>query len=113
MLQCSECEFFHRDAEGRVTFTCDPFGSIKEPECLVKWQILRLAEMSVKLDRIVSAHEAQSAMYKRLGPLQEKMFKHMERELDAAAESERWKMEYDDIDSSDEDDDEPPYDRPR
>lgn len=113
MLQCSECEFFRREEDGRLTFLCDPFATIKEPECLVKWQILRLAEVSSRLDRIVAAHETQAAMYKRLGPLQEKMFKHMERELDAADESERWKVADDELDDEPaDDDDDPPRYRP-
>lgn len=112
MLQCSECEFFRRESDGRLTFLCDPFATIKEPECLVKWQILRLAEVAGKLDRIVAAHETQAAMYKRLGPLQEKMFRHMEREIDATDESERWKVSDDDWEDKDDEDDDPPNRQP-
>ncbi|MEE8170272.1 MAG: hypothetical protein V3T70_06970 [Phycisphaerae bacterium] len=107
MIQCSECEFFERGPEGRVRFRCDPFANIKEPECLTKWQLLRLAEVSSKLDRIVSAHEAQAEMYRRLGPIQEKMFRYMEREIESAEDTDAWKSgsaEWDDDEEDDEED---------
>lgn len=107
MLQCSECEHFHREPDGRITFRCDPFSTIKESECLLKWQIVRLAEASAKLDRIVAAHEATAEMYRKLGPLQEKMFRYMEREIDSAEEADRWKSgEFDDEDDASFDDEE-------
>jgi hypothetical protein len=102
MLQCSECEYFQRGTNGQVGFRCDPFSTIKEPECLVKWQLLRLGEMGQKLDRMVGAYEATLAMYKRMEPLQEKMMRHMEREIDEAEEGDAWKHE----DGEDEDDSE-------
>ncbi len=40
---------------------------------------------------MVSAYEATLAVYKRLQPLQEKMFRHMEREIDETEESDSWK----------------------
>lgn len=101
MIQCSECEHFHPGPDGQVGFSCDPLRNIKEPECLAKWQILRLTEVSTKLDRIVSAYEATSEMYKRLAPLQEKMFRHMEREIDEVEEADAWKQNLDDDEESD------------
>ena len=92
MLHCEDCEFFHRGPDGSPQLTCDPFASIKEPECLAKWQL-------VQLNVIAESHQATLEMYQRLAPLQERMFKHMEREIDEADEADRWK--YDD----DEDDD--------
>ena len=91
MLQCSQCEHCVRGPGGQISFGCDPFSNIKEPECLVKWQLLRLSEQSEKLDRLVAAYEATVAMYRRLAPLQEKMFRHMEREIDDIEDSESWK----------------------
>jgi hypothetical protein len=104
MIQCSECEHCSRSAGGALHFTCDPFKNIKEPECLIKWQLLKLAEHGAKLDRLVRAYEATVAMYKRLAPLQEKMFRHMEREIDEVEESERWKYEAEDGPPGDDDD---------
>ncbi len=72
MIQCSECEFFNHEGGGRLGFKCDAFSTIKEPECLAKWQILRSAELSQKLDRMIAAYEATLAIYRRLQPLQEK-----------------------------------------
>jgi hypothetical protein len=86
MIRCQDCEFFHRDAAGRISFSCDPFSTIKEPECLNKWQL-------IKLDQLVQAYGASVEFTRRFAPLQEKMFKMMERELDDADESERWKQE--------------------
>lgn len=94
MLQCSECEFFSRGPDGRPVLRCDPFSTIREPECLTKWQL-------IKLDTMVRAYQATLEMYERLAPLQEKMFRHMEREIDEAEEADAWKYDEDD------DDDEP------
>jgi len=84
MLQCTECEFFRRKSDGSPLLSCDPFSTIKEPECLAKWQLVQL--------RLISqSHQATLDMYERLAPLQEKMFKHMEREIDEAEDADRWK----------------------
>jgi len=99
MLQCSECEFFRRRSDGTVHLTCDPFATIKEPECLVKWQLIQLRV-------IAQSHQATLEMYERFAPLQEKMFKHMEREIDEVDEADRWKYDEDDDDAT-EGDDEP------
>lgn len=99
MIQCSQCEFFQRSPSGQMQFRCDPFGTIKEPECLIKWQILKLSEADQKLERIVTAYEATLAMHKRLEPLQEKMMRHMEREIDEAEDADSWKYEEDDPDT--------------
>jgi hypothetical protein len=94
MLQCQNCEFFESLPDGSVRFHCDPFRNIKEPECLVKWQLL-------KLDVLVRSHQATLAMYERLGPLQERMMRHMERELREADDADRWKHDEDDEDDGD------------
>lgn len=101
MIQCSECEFFHRGPGGQVAFRCDPFSTIKEPECVTKWQLLRSTELSQKVERMVSAYEATLELYRRMAPLQEKMFRHMEQEIDDIEESEAWK--YGDGDEEEED----------
>lgn len=94
MIHCRDCEFFHRGADGSPLLSCDPFATIKEPECLVKWQL-------VQLTTIARAHQATLDMYRRLAPLQEKMFRHMEREIDEAEDADAWKYD-------EEDDDRPP-----
>ena len=103
MLQCRDCEFFHPAPNADQTglpgghpvlpelsqFTCDPFSTIKEPECLMKWQLLQL-------NTVAKSHQATLDMYRRLAPLQEKMFKHMEREIDEADDADSWKSPEDD-----------------
>ena len=89
MLNCNDCEFFTRGPGGAPQLACDPFSTIKEPECLVKWQL-------VQLRIIAQSHQATLDMYRRMAPLQEKMFKHMEREIDEAEESDGWKFKDDD-----------------
>ena len=42
MIQCKDCEYFEMGPDGRRTFKCEPFTNIKEPECLAKWQLIRL-----------------------------------------------------------------------
>ncbi|HQA46823.1 MAG TPA: hypothetical protein PK579_19935, partial [Phycisphaerae bacterium] len=84
MIQCSDCEYFHRGPGGRGIFSCDPFSTIKEPECLAKWQL-------IKMEIMVRSHQATMDMYRRLAPLQEKLFRQMERELDDQEEADKWK----------------------
>lgn len=98
MIQCSDCEFFRRGPDGSPELTCDPFTNIKEPECLAKWQL-------VQLNVLVQSHEATLEMHERLAPLQEKMIRHMEREIDEAEEADSWKYVDEDDDEDDEQDD--------
>lgn len=97
MIQCSECEHFIRGEGGQFRFACDPFSTIKEPECLTKWQL-------IKTDQMVQAYQATLAFYRRLAPLQEKMFRHMEREIDEASEADRWKQDWEDEEPNEDDD---------
>lgn len=85
MIHCQDCEFFRRAADGSPVLSCDPFSTIKEPECLAKWQLLQLRVMA-------RSHQATLDLYKRLAPIQEKMFRHVERELDEADDADRWKF---------------------
>lgn len=95
MIQCEDCEYFVRGPGGQVGFKCDPFSTIKEPECLTKWQL-------IKLDTMVRSYQATLAFYQRLAPMQEKMFKHMEREIDEMDEGESWKYGEDEDTQDDE-----------
>lgn len=95
MIQCSECEFFHHGPGGEPLLACDPFRNIKEPECLVKWQL-------VKLDIMVRSYQMTVEAYRRLAPLQEKMIRHMEQELNEQEEADRWKYDLNDDDEEDE-----------
>ena len=94
MMKCSECEYFARGASGQVGFRCDPFSTVKEPECLAKWQL-------IKIDMMVRAYQATVEMYKRIAPLQEKMFRHMEKEIDDIDEADRWKYGLDEEEDED------------
>ena len=89
MIQCKDCELYESDEKGRRTFKCDPFSNIKEPECLAKWQLIRL-------DMLVASYQGMMGWYQKLAPLQDKIFKYMEREIEDIDESERWKIEEDD-----------------
>ena len=95
MLRCKDCEFFRRKPDGSAELTCDPFSTIKEPECLAKWQF-------VQLNVLVQSHRATLDMYRRLAPLQEKMFQHMEREIEEVDEADSWKYVNDDDDEDEE-----------
>lgn len=98
MMQCEDCEFFRRRADGTPELTCDPYSNIKEPECIAKLQLAQLVTMT-------RSHEATLDMHRRLAPLQERMMRHVERELDENEEADRWKYIADDDDSDDDDDD--------
>ena len=52
MLQCQDCEFFKRGPDGAVMLTCDPFSTIKEPECLAKWQFIQLDVIAKSPNRL-------------------------------------------------------------
>ena len=95
MIQCEQCEYYHRGEKGEVSFSCDPFRTIKEPECLEKWQL-------IKINQMVSAYQATLAYYRKLAPMQEKMFKVMEREIDDMNEGDKWKVEEEDDDDHEE-----------
>jgi len=84
MIQCKDCEFCEIGDDGSIQFHCHPFKDIKEPECLTKWQLL-------KLDTMVRAYLATVAQYKKLAPMQEKMMRAMEREIEEMEEGEQWK----------------------
>lgn len=86
MIQCADCEYYSNEPDGRRIFRCDPFVNIKEPECLYKWQLLRL-------DMLVSAFQSMSLMQQKMAPLQEKLFRYVKRELDDLDESEKWKVD--------------------
>ena len=101
MIQCSACEHFSRSPSGQIQFTCDPFSNIKEPQCLMKWQL-------IKIDIMVQAYQATVAMYKKLAPMQEKMLRQMEQEMGEVDEADRWKYGFDDEDEPEEDSGLPP-----
>jgi hypothetical protein len=86
MIQCKECEFFHKGSDGEVGFRCDPFSTIKEPECLGKWQLL-------KINQMVAGYQATLDYYRKLAPMQEKMLKVVQNELDEMSEGEKWKVD--------------------
>jgi hypothetical protein len=94
MIQCSECEYFQRSESGEISFLCDPFGTIKEPECLQKWQL-------IKINQMVAGYQSTLKYYQKLAPMQEKMFDYMEQEMDSLNEADKWKVDDEDDDDDD------------
>lgn len=86
MIQCRDCEYYSQDDQGRRVFKCDPFQNIKEPECLMKWQLLRL-------DLLVTHYQTMIAWQNKMAPIQDKILKYVKRELDDIDEAEKWKFE--------------------
>ncbi len=86
MIQCKDCEYYSQDEHGRRTFRCDPFQNIKEPECLLKWQLLRL-------DLLVTHYQTMIAWQNKMAPIQDKILKYVKRELDDIDEADKWKFE--------------------
>jgi hypothetical protein len=86
MIQCKDCELYRQEPDGRRIFMCDPFMNIKEPECLAKWQLLRL-------DVIASAQNNMAAAQAQMAPLQSKILKYIKRELEDIDESEKWRID--------------------
>jgi len=93
MIQCEQCDLYEIDEQGRRVFRCDPFRNIKEPECLMKWQLLRL-------DMLVGAFQGMTHWQRQMAPLQDKIMKYVKRELEELDESERWKQDDDEDDST-------------
>jgi hypothetical protein len=89
MIQCTDCELCEVGPDGRRTFKCDPFSNIKEPECLAKWQLIRL-------DMLVASYQGMTKWYKDLAPLQDKIMKYMKREIEDMEESEGWRFDEED-----------------
>ena len=102
MIQCQDCEHYHKGANGEISFGCDPFSTIKEPECLQKWQL-------IKINQMVASYQATLEYYRKLAPMQEKMFKVVERELDDMNEGEKWKVEDDDEENEDDEEKTDPW----
>ena len=86
MIQCEQCELCEIGPDGRKTFKCDPFSNIKEPECIAKWQLIRL-------DMLLGSYQSMLKWYGKLAPLQDKLFKYVEREINDIEDSENWKFE--------------------
>lgn len=84
MLQCKDCEFFEKGADGQMHFRCDPFEDVREPECVLKWQLLQM-------ESLTRMYQETMEQCQKLAPLQERMFKAMEREVSEMEEAERWK----------------------
>ena len=86
MIQCKDCEFCEFSPDGRRNFKCDPFVNIKEPECISKWQLIRL-------DMLVATYQGMLRWYEKMAPLQSKIMKYMKRELDELNETEKWRID--------------------
>ena len=98
MVQCKDCQFCQIQPDGRKNFLCDPFSNIIEPECIQKWQLIRL-------DMLLANYQAMLQMNQKLAPLQDKMIKYMEREMDGLDEGEKWKYDEEDNDDDENNDD--------
>lgn len=88
MIQCEGCELCEIGPDGQRTFKCNPFSNIKEPECLAKWQLIRL-------DMLLASYQQMLSFYSQLAPMQNKLMKYMNKELEDMDESERWKVDED------------------
>lgn len=95
MIQCKDCEFCVTGANGQRTFKCDPFVNIKEPECIAKWQLIRL-------DMLLASYQHMLRSQSKFAPLQDKILKFMSRELEDMDESDRWKIDEDENEDEEE-----------
>ena len=96
MIQCKDCEFCQNGPDGKRSFRCDPFSNIKEPECIAKWQLIRL-------DMLVASYQGMLNWYGKLAPLQDKIIRYMQREIEELDETERWKLDVDEDEPEEED----------
>ncbi len=86
MIQCKDCELCEIGPEGQRNLKCDPFVNIKEPECIFKWQLIRL-------DMLLANYQGMMKWYLKLAPLQDKIIKYMQHEIDDIDESDNWKLD--------------------
>jgi len=86
MIQCKDCEFCEIGLSGKSTFKCDPFSNIKEPECIAKWQLIRL-------DMLLASYQGVMKWYVKMAPLQDKIIQFMQREINELDESDSWKLD--------------------
>ncbi len=86
MIQCKDCELCEVSSEGRKSFKCDPFANIKEPECISKWQLIRL-------DMLLASYQGMLQWYGKLAPLQDKIIKYMQHEIEDLNEADGWKLD--------------------
>ena len=82
--------------DGRRSFKCDPFTNIKEPECIAKWQLIRL-------DMLLASYQGMLQWYGKLAPIQDKLIKYMQKEINEIDESEEWKRSLEEDDDEEED----------
>ena len=94
MIQCKDCEFCEMASGNQRTFKCDPFINIKEAECIAKWQLIRL-------DMLVASYHRMQQGQEKLAPLQDKIFKYMQREIEDIDETDKWKCDEDDENDQD------------
>lgn len=88
MIQCKDCEFYTTTPDGKGILTCNPFENIKEPECLQKWQM-------IKLDMLLAGQNIVLRSQNKMAPLQDKIMRYVEREIEELDESESWKYDPD------------------
>jgi hypothetical protein len=86
MIQCEQCELCEKGPDSRKMFKCDPFSNVKEAECLAKWQLIRL-------DMLLGSYQSMLKWYSKLGPLQDKIFKYVQREINDMEDTEGWKLD--------------------
>jgi len=86
MIQCKDCEFCDIDPAGKRSFKCDPFTNIKESECIAKWQLIRL-------DMLLASYQGMMKWYGKMAPLQDKIIKFMQREINELDDADSWKLE--------------------
>ena len=86
MIQCKDCEYCEFGPDGRRSLKCDPFTNIKEPECIAKWQLIRL-------DMLLASYQGMLKWYGKLAPLQDKIFKYMQKEINELDEADSWKID--------------------
>ncbi|MHC4242095.1 MAG: hypothetical protein ACYS3N_00555 [Planctomycetota bacterium] len=88
MIQCIDCELCEIGPDGKRAFKCNPFTNIKEPECIAKWQLIRL-------DMLLACYQGMTKWYGKMAPLQDKIIQFMQREINELDEAESWKLDDD------------------
>lgn len=81
---------------GKRDFKCDPFTNIKEPECIAKWQLIRL-------DMLLASYQGMLKWYGKLAPLQDKIIQFMQREINELDEADQWKLDDEEQENEEED----------
>ncbi len=84
MLQCADCEFGKARPNGNIDMTCNAARNIKEEACLMKWILVKLANIEQRQAHVIDVGN-------NFLPMQAKVLQHSCAQIDELQKGESWK----------------------